>query len=298
VRLLTHDSVVFRHALGIAYCLASGNHQSTREGATTKHVQPGYAAHNGVTAALMAANGLDGVAAPFLGEDGLVRAYLRGRFEPARAIGALGTRFELERLSFKPYPTCRLTHPAVSAALNLRRELGARVREIDVVQVRIAPQAYDVVGRPEDTRRYPIAKVHAQFSVYWAVAVVLVHGELTPAHLFSEIPVSPAVRAMIERIRCESDSAAGMRDVGGCTLRATGAFGERAVTVDCAKGHPDDPFTEDEIAAKFAANARIARWSDKEAAQFASYVLTLDEQSDLKPLFAQLARPPGDRIEN
>jgi 2-methylcitrate dehydratase PrpD len=61
--------------------------------------------------------------------------------------------------------------------------------------MRIGPQAHDVVGRDLPERRYPVAKVPAQFSVYWATAVALVYGELTPGHLFSKIPVSPAVRA-------------------------------------------------------------------------------------------------------
>ncbi len=54
-RLLKADTTTFAHAFGIAYSLASRNHQSSHEGASTKHAQPGFAASNGVNAALMAA---------------------------------------------------------------------------------------------------------------------------------------------------------------------------------------------------------------------------------------------------
>ena len=123
-RLIDPRPDVLRNALGIVYCLASGNHQSTREGASTKHVQPGFAAANAITAALMASGGLPGVKHPLTGEDGLSRVYLHDLFDPARAIAGLGTKWEFDRLSIKPYPTCRLTHPAISAALDLHAQLG------------------------------------------------------------------------------------------------------------------------------------------------------------------------------
>jgi 2-methylcitrate dehydratase PrpD len=123
-KLLADDVNVLRSALGVAYSFTSGNHQPTREGAETKHLQPAIAGSNGFTAALMAASGLRGVRQPFLGEDGLSRVHLRNRLEADRALQDLGDAFEIERLSFKPYPSCRLTHPAVTAALELHRRLG------------------------------------------------------------------------------------------------------------------------------------------------------------------------------
>lgn len=72
---------MLRNALGIVYCLASGNHQSTREGAPTKHVQPGFAAANAIAAALMASGGLDGVKQPLTGEDGLAQGCLKRALE-------------------------------------------------------------------------------------------------------------------------------------------------------------------------------------------------------------------------
>ena len=86
---------VIKNALGIVYCLASGNHQSTREGASTKHVQPGFAAANAVTAALMASKGLDGVGQPLTGEDGLSRVYLHDRLDQERVLRNLGIKYEI-----------------------------------------------------------------------------------------------------------------------------------------------------------------------------------------------------------
>jgi 2-methylcitrate dehydratase PrpD len=280
-RIIDARPEVLRNALGIVYCTASGNHQSTREGSPTKHVQPGFAASNGVVAALMASRGLEGVAQPLSGEDGFVRVYLHGRFDPDRAAADLGARWEIERLSFKPYPTCRLTHPPISAALELRRKLGDDLGRVQRVELVVGPQAHDVVGRDSPERRDPHTQVAAQFSNYWTVAVALARGEVTPRHLVEEIPPKPDLRAWIENISCTADAAAAGRDVGGCTIAAHGPFGTVRVHHANAKGHPDFPLSDDELAAKFRSNARCARLDARAAERLRVEIETLDELDDV-----------------
>jgi len=288
-RLIDPRPDVLRNALGIVYCLASGNHQSTREGTPTKHVQPGFAAANAITAALMASGGLPGVRHPLTGEDGLSRVYLRDRFDPARATRGLGSEWEFDRLSIKPYPTCRLTHPAISAALTLRAQLGSDVDKIDRVELVVGPQAHDVVGREAAEKRTPQTRVNAQFSVYWSVASALAYGEVTPQQLAEEIPPSAKLSKWIGKISAASDTAAAQRDVGGCKLRAHGAFGVREVEQTSAKGHPDDPLSDDELLAKFKANLRYANASENHAAELADAILHIDSLSDVRPLADAIA---------
>jgi 2-methylcitrate dehydratase PrpD len=283
-RIIDHRPEVLRNAFGIVYCLASGNHQSTREGAPTKHVQPGFAASNAILAALMASRGLDGVKQPLTGEDGLSRVYLHGRFDPARATQDLGDAYEIDRLSFKPYPTCRLTHPAISAALELRAQLGANAARIERVELLVGPQAHDVVGRDVPERRTPASRVAAQFSIYWTVAVALAYGELTPLQLAQDIPPSPNVRAWIEKITCRADATAAQRDVGGCTIRAFGHFGMREVRQANAKGHPDEPLSDDELFAKFKANVSYAGISGSKASLLAQEIMAMDAAKDMTAL--------------
>lgn len=288
-RLIDPRAETLRNALGIVYCLASGNHQSTREGAPTKHVQPGFAAANAVTAALMASGGLPGVKHPLTGEDGFSRVYLHDRFDPARAIQGLGTQWEFDRLSIKPYPTCRFTHAAISAAHELRALLGSDIGKIDRVELFMAPQALDVVGRDAPEKRTPQSRVNAQFSVYWSVASVLAFGEVNPRQLAEEIPPSPKLREWIAKISCAPDTGAGERDIGGCMLRAHGAFGTRDVKQTSAKGHPDNPLSDDELLAKFKANLRYAKVGDRQADELADTILDIDNLSDIRPLADAIA---------
>lgn len=288
-RLIDPRPEVLRNALGIVYCLASGNHQSTREGAPTKHVQPGFAASNAITAALMASGGLPGVQHPLTGEDGLSRVYLHGLFDPARATRGLGAEWEFDRLSIKPYPTCRLTHPAISAALDLHAQLGDDVDEIERVELLIGPQAHDVVGREASEKRTPQTRVNAQFSVYWGVASALAYGEVTPRQLAEEIPPSPKLQEWIGKVSATSDPAAAQRDVGGCMLRAHGAFGTREVEATSAKGHPDNPLNDVELLAKFRANLRYAKVEDERAAELADAIMDIDSLPGVRPLADAIA---------
>jgi 2-methylcitrate dehydratase PrpD len=289
--VLQLDEPARRHALGIVYCFASGNHQSSREGAATKHLQPGIAAANGLKAALMAQRGLNGVASPFTGEDGFGHVYLHGRFEAERAVRALGNHYEAARLSIKPYPSCRLTHPAVSAALALREKLGSDLERVQSIVLRMGSQAHDVVGRSEAFRLAPSRWLDAQFSVFWTVAVALCHGSLRPRHLLDDVPPGPAVRAWIQRIRAEPIAGSALRDVGACEIEASGPFGRVGVRAAEARGHPDAPLSAQELEAKFCANVALAGMGNAEARELAAALVAIDRSPDLAPLMRALHRP-------
>ena len=65
----------------------------------------------------------------------------------------LGARYAGERVSFKPWPSCRATHPFVEGALALRAEQGLSVR-IEIAGVRL-------VGSPSARARGRAARAEA-----------------------------------------------------------------------------------------------------------------------------------------
>lgn len=283
-RIFSDDPDVLRSALGAAYTLTSGNHQSTREGSETKALQPAIAGSNGLLAALMAKNGLAGVANPFLGEDGLGRVYLHGKLDAAKFGASLGPTPEIARLSFKPYPSCRLTHPAITAALELHESLGPALDGETKIDLRLNPQAHNVVGKTHAARMHPEKRLDAQFSVYWCVAVALANGYVSPRHLVSEVPPSPGVASWIDRIGCGVIEESSSRDIGGCVLTATGPFGIRTVTVDNAKGHPDNPLSNAELQAKFTHNVALAGLSEDDARDLVNRIWAIDSIPDAAQL--------------
>ncbi|MDQ3456304.1 MAG: MmgE/PrpD family protein [Actinomycetota bacterium] len=73
---------------------------------------------------------------------------------------------------FKPYPVCRWAHPAIDAALELRRTGPVEVVAVEVVTFHEAAQR---------TWRRPVTTEQAQYSLPFPVAVALLRGGLTAA---------------------------------------------------------------------------------------------------------------------
>jgi 2-methylcitrate dehydratase PrpD len=290
-KILANSVEAIQRALGMAYVLTCGNHQSTREGAETKHLQPAIAGSHGVLAALLAMKEVSSPAQPFLGEDGLNRVYLRNRLDPSIALEQLGERWLLDELSFKPYPSCRLTHPPITAALALRDRCGADAAQVKAVRLRMGSQALDVVGRATPNRLHPERRLDAQFSAFWAVAVAMANGKVLPSDLVEQIPPTDVVAKWIGKIECHADDGpVGAREVGRCVLEVEMVTGER-LTAEAAqaKGHPTNPMTEVELVEKFARNLALGSVPEALARELAATVLSLERHANAAKVLSDLA---------
>src|SRR5258708_13093785 len=110
---LTEDELV--HAFGICGSQAAGIIEYLSDGSWTKRLHPGWAAHAGVVAALLAQAGFTGPETVFEGEHGFYRAFAGG-FDEARLndlLDSLGQTWELERLTFNPYPFASIAPPYI-----------------------------------------------------------------------------------------------------------------------------------------------------------------------------------------
>jgi 2-methylcitrate dehydratase PrpD len=112
------------NALGIAYSQSAGTRQGRLEGTLAKRLQPALACHSGVTAALLAEKGLTGPKEWIEGEWGLSRVYgdsrdSIGEDSIEKLKSKIGQAFFVDRLSFKLYPCCKVTHTSIEAVLDL-----------------------------------------------------------------------------------------------------------------------------------------------------------------------------------
>ena len=128
---LDEDQVVC--ALGLAYMQAAGGKEAGfGVGATGRSIYPAFAAMGGVTAALLAKAGVRGPESALDGAASLFRIYLEtppGAAQRALLLAPEGWQFAATRI--KPWPSCRLSHPYVSAALGLRAQLqGAGIERL------------------------------------------------------------------------------------------------------------------------------------------------------------------------
>jgi 2-methylcitrate dehydratase PrpD len=177
-RVIGLSSEQMVNALGIAYSQTAGNYQVIRDSALTKRMQPGFAARAAVISVQMAKKGIRGTQNTFQGVDGFYRVYLRDRYDPQRVIADLGSRFEHENLSFKPYPCMRPLHVPIDAALEARRKWQLSPEQIRRVEVRFNEHTYSAGCLPVEAKQSPRTPIDGQFSIPYVVAAALAHGRV------------------------------------------------------------------------------------------------------------------------
>lgn len=156
------------HALGNAGTQSSGLWQFVETGAMSKHLHAGRAAEAGVTAAELAALGFTGPPAILEGARGLFAGSCPDA-DPGAVIRDPQGPWQLHATSIKPWPSCRHTHPAVDAAIELHGRLGEAVPQ--AVEVETYRAAIEVCDWPSPDSEYA-----AKFSLQHCVATALREG--------------------------------------------------------------------------------------------------------------------------
>jgi len=243
------------HAMALALPAAGSPHsrQVVEDSAVNKRLQPGLAAQAGVTAAYLAAAGVDGPAGWVEGGYGLLAhgAGAEGAGDPAAVLLAPG--WEGARLSLKPYPACRYTHAAITAAGEAAAELPA-TSAITTVDVHVPDgPAYALVSRPFARRGRPV--IDAQFSIPWLVAARLVTGRVDLTTIAGDTLLDRAVEDFAARVAVHQDRRS-TTAMAPATVVLHTAHGRVEATAPMT-GSPEHPLTAEALAAKTAACARV-----------------------------------------
>ena len=154
-------------ALGIAASQAAGIVENLPNGA--KNVSVGNSARNGLLAALFAQQGYNAAPASIEGRNGWARA-CGDEASMQELIGELGTRWEIGRNTYKPYPCGIVMHSIIDACLDLRKEHGIGAADIASVVVRGSPLLLERGDRPVRNER------DARVSIHHSVAAPFLWG--------------------------------------------------------------------------------------------------------------------------
>jgi len=264
------------HALGTAGTLAAGLWEFLADGAMSKPLHAGRAAETGVLAALLAADGFTGAADVLGGGRGFLQAMAAGGI-PARLTQGLGRTHKIDATSFKLHAACGHTHPAVDAALELRRR-GVSASEIDRVRVRTFRVALEVAGI-----HHPRNPYQAKFSLPFCVALALVRGRVGREEFTAAGLADPDVRALADRVAVEEDasctSAYPARWQAALEVECSGGRTEVA-RIEAPRGAPENPAAQGELLEKFA-HLSAGRVSASHRGQLIEAVRTLEAAQDV-----------------
>lgn len=281
------DAALMIETLNIASTLGLATSRRTMlEGGTVRNAYAGVSNQLGLTAWDLAASG-------FVGEtDGIGSVFggvIATDFRPELMVEELGERWEIARNYFKRHAACRYTHGALDALGDIVARAGGPIAPAEVAAIEVDTYVWAAqLDGPE-----PKNMLAAKFSLPFALATFLANGAATPDAFRDGARQDAATRELARRVTVREDRGLTARLPGlrPARVRLTLADGRRFEAEALTnKGDTEDPYSPDEVRAKFADLARPV-WGASHAAAIADCVASIDRAADLSTLTRLLSAP-------
>lgn len=246
-RLLKLSPEQMLHAFGSAGTQSAGLWEFLRDAADSKQLHAAKASSDGLMAAYLAQKGFTGARQILEGVQGMA-AGMSTDADPARLTDRLGTRWALAETSFKFHASCRHTHPAADALLQVIEQNDLALEQIASVTAHVHQGAIDVLGPVTD----PQTVHQAKFSMGTVLGLIARFRKAGLAEFESHFRDAD-VASLRERVTmapdAEVDAAYPARWLGRVTVQTTDG---RTLSgrVDAPKGDPGNTFTREELEQK------------------------------------------------
>jgi 2-methylcitrate dehydratase PrpD len=260
------------NALGIAGSMAGGIIEYLAEGAWTKRLHAGWAAHAGLHAARIAKEGFVGPRTVFEGTHGLFFAFAHEfDFDHEVLTRDFGKEWLLTGLTFKPYATGTMNQPYIDCALRLAKK-GFAAEEVAEVLCETADGYVHRLWEPLAAKQRPPNDYAAKFSTPFNIAVAFITGD-AGFEAFSERTVrDERILGLAGKVGYRIDPANPYpkRYTGHVqmTLKDGRVFEERQPHI---RGGVQEPLAREELERKFRANAAYGGWPAPLADRFLAF---------------------------
>lgn len=241
------------NAIGIAGSQAAGSMEFLSDGSMTKRLHPGWAAHSGVMAALMAREDFSGPNSIIEGRFGFLHAYSTGS-KADKVLDGWGNPFQVMRTSFKPHACCRYMQGPIDAILKIMKTEKLTDTDIKRVTVGVLKTGFPIVVDPIETKRNPKSIVDAQFSMPFGAAVAIAYKKAFIDEFTMENIRSKKIRTIMDKVDCisypelEEEFPKKWKAKVTIETKSDAKISERIVY---PKGDPENPLTPAELDDKF-----------------------------------------------
>jgi 2-methylcitrate dehydratase PrpD len=259
-KLADLDAGRLAHALGLAASMAAGSLEFLTDGSWSKRIHAGWAAHGGIVAAELAAQGFSGPRQSLDGRFGFYRSHLGdGGWDLERVTRNLGERWEMMDIALKPYPCCHFNHAFIDCAAAARSAPLFDVERIERIDCHIHPRQMPVVCEPAQSKRAPQSEYDAKFSLPYAVGCMLARGHVDVDDFTDESIRDRRILSLAAKTTCEADPSVDYPRLFPGRLRITftgGRTDEWSEPIN--RGSAERPLSDDEVKEKFRRNASRA----------------------------------------
>ncbi|MFC1873518.1 MmgE/PrpD family protein, partial [Chloroflexota bacterium] len=220
-------------------------------GSIFRGIRDGFSIKGGILSSLMAKAVLPGTKDSLEGKAGLFNLYFRGAYEPSYLTDGLGKCFENTGVSFKVWPSCRLTHESLDATLGILREHDIRPGDIEEISVSVGERQAPRVESLVEARRCPQTIIDAKFSIPFTLGVAVTYGKVLIQHFSPEGLKTLDVLRVADKVTFRVDP--GLKYTLYSTIVEIKTKGGKRYSkrVDFPYGHPEKPIAEADLVAKF-----------------------------------------------
>lgn len=234
---------------------------------------PGIAARNGATAALLSQLGFGGPTSIFHGEYNLFKAFSHGE---ERKEELFFPQWRFNELAIKLYSSCSFTHPGLDGLLQLMKEYQLSARNIKKIILRYPASGVHMI------HNHALKSHNAQY----VMAVAAVKGNILMDDILHDRLSHPEIQRLSENMELIGDeeleknypdqyeSIVELETDDGRTLKKH---------IDWPKGSIQNPLTEEEIKEKFIKNATTVIPQER-AYQIIDWVSDAPEKKNLDDL--------------
>ena len=263
-RLLDLTPQQMLHAFGSAGTQSAGVWEFLRDAADSKQLHCAHAAASGLMSAYLAQDGFTGAAKILEGAQGL-GVGMSSDADPARLADGLGTRWTLAETSFKYHASCRHTHPAADALLQVMTQNKLKHSDVAHVTTHVHQGAIDVLGRVT----VPATVHQGKFSMGTVLGLIAVHGRAGLGE-FDRDFLAPEVASFRDKVAMqldtEVDTAYPARWIGKVSVETADGRTLQG-RIDEPKGDPGNSLSRTEIEDKM---QRLAHYGEGATAEEAS----------------------------
>jgi 2-methylcitrate dehydratase PrpD len=249
-KLLNLSLEEIKQAMGIVRAMTQPlDAEMYRTGTLMTRLHHGFVSQDAINACLLAKRGITafhkGILLGSKGYFGLAK----WETHPADLTRELGQDWEMLNTAMKPYSACKCTHASIQALFELMQEHKFKADDIESISFDESTINWLTVCDPTAVKWNPRTVPECQFSLPYVVATAALGYEILPSAYSPEARARKDVRQFMTKISAREDPGLPIYTARAHVVLKDG----RRYSKECLyiKGHPQNPFTLQELIDKF-----------------------------------------------
>jgi len=284
-KLLNLTPQQYAAATGIAGSIhGAGLQEFLNDGTWSKRLHPGWAAHAGIIAALLAKKDFAAPHRIFEGKYGLYNSYLGdNQYKKELLTFELGRTWETLKFSYKLYPCCHGVQIYMDSVFTLKKTYNISADNVKEIHAKVSEMEEKLIIGRDASKYRPETPYAARFSLPYCLAVVLTSDEIGPEKFSEDAIKNKRLIALARKVTYSVDHQLRVPELRGHVAIKTNNNDVYENTERALRGSPENPAEKSVIVNKFKANAQ-QKCSKRKQNDIISTLDELDRLENVNPL--------------